>query len=213
MRYDTPVDNMTDREYLEFTTELFTGFDKILKSNGVVIYNINYGNENAELLFKTINEIIEKTPFTIGDVIVWKKTNALPNCHSNNKTTRIWEFVFIFCRDTEYNTFNSNKKAVGKHDTGQLTYENIFNFVEAKNNDGPCPFNKATYSSELCKKLLLMYAPKNAVVYDPFMGTGTTAIACYQLSLNYIGSEISAKQCEWANNRINEEMAQIRFEI
>lgn len=81
-------------------------------------------------------------------------------------------------------------------------YENIFNFIEAKNNDGPCPYNKATYSSELCHKLLDIYAMPNALVYDPFIGSGTTAVACKERGLNCIGSEISYQQCMWAENRL-----------
>lgn len=82
-------------------------------------------------------------------------------------------------------------------------YENIFNFVEAANNDGPCLLNKATYSSELCEKLLNIYCPPNGFVYDPFMGTGTTAVACEKMDLQWSGSEISVNQVEYANNRIN----------
>ena len=62
--------------------------------------------------------------------------------------------------------------------------------------------NQATYSSELCRQLLDIYALPNSTVYDPFMGTGTTAVACNQMNLNYIGSEISLKQCEYAKERI-----------
>lgn len=85
---------------------------------------------------------------------------------------------------------------------GQNIYENIFNFVVANNNDEVCPYNKATYSTDLCYKLLNMYAPQNAVVYDPFMGSGTTALACKNMDLNYIGSELSKNQVEWAENRL-----------
>ena len=87
-------------------------------------------------------------------------------------------------------------------ETGQPNYENIFNVVEAKNNDEVCPYNRATYSIELCEKLFRIYAPKDAVVYDPFMGSGTTAIACKKMGFDFIGSEISENQCEWAKNRI-----------
>lgn len=101
-------------------------------------------------------------------------------------------------------TFNCNKKVTSYRKTGQAAYENVYNFIEAKNNDGSCPYNKATYSSDLCEQLLKLYAPQNAVVYDPFMGSGTTAVACKKLGLNYIGSEISQNQCEWAEKRISE---------
>ena len=76
--------------------------------------------------------------------------------------------------------------------------------IESKNNDEVCPLNQATYSSDLCMKLLNIYASKDYLVYDPFMGTGTTAVACKQLGMNYIGSEISAQQCEWATSRLME---------
>lgn len=39
-------------------------------------------------------------------------------------------------------------------------------------------------------------------VYDPFMGTGTTAVACKELGFSCFGSEISEKQVEYANHRL-----------
>ena len=98
--------------------------------------------------------------------------------------------------------FTVIKKIVSHSKTNQSYYENIFNFIEADNNDEVCPFNKATYSTDLCRKLLKIYAPKNAIVYDPFMGSGTTALACKMMGLNYVGSEISSNQVDWAENRI-----------
>ena len=85
------------------------------------------------------------------------------------------------------------------------SYENIFNFIEAKNNDGSTKLNKATFSSELVCKLLDIYAKPNSLVYDSFMGTGTTAVACVKSGMNYVGSEISDKQCDYAEKRIEEE--------
>lgn len=203
LRYDTHVDNMTDAEYCKFTENLFNEFDRILATNGVVLYNLSYGNNNREGMFKAVNQIITQTPFTIADMICWKKKSALPNNCSPNKLTRIWESVFVFCRKSEDATFHCNKNVVSVRSTGQKSYNNIMNFIEARNNDEPCLYNKATYSSDLCIQLLKIYAPDNAVIYDPFMGTGTTALACRQLGLNYIGSEISHNQCEWAENRLN----------
>ena len=202
LRYDEHIDNMTDEEYCDFTERLFLEFDRILNFDGVVLYNLSYGNNNRDGMYKAVNTIITKTPFTIADVICWKKKTALPNNCSPNKLTRIWENVFVFCRKDEVDTFYCNKPVVGERKTGQKSYGNIFNYVEAKNNDGSCPYNKATYSSDLCKQLLSLYCPANGTVYDPFMGSGTTAVACKELGLSYIGSELSKNQCEWAENRL-----------
>ena len=204
LRYDVHVDNMTNDEYTNYTIKLFNEFDRVLTLNGCILYNISYGAENTEGMFKAVNGIITKTNFTIADVICWKKATAFPNSCSSNRLTRIWEFVFVFCRKNETKTFNCNKKVTSYRKTGQAAYENVYNFIEAKNNDGSCPYNKATYSSDLCEQLLTLYAPKNAVIYDPFMGSGTTAVACKKLGLSYIGSEISLNQCEWAKKRLSE---------
>ena len=208
VRYDVHVDNMTDDEYANYTVNLFNEFGRILNLNGCILYNISYGAENAECMFKAINAIITQTDFTIADVIVWKKATALPNSCSSNRLTRITEFVFVFCRKNEIKTFHCNKKVTSLRKTGQKAYENIYNFVEAKNNDGTCPYNKATYSTELCEKLLTLYAPEGGVVYDPFMGSGTTAIACKRLGLDCIGSEISANQVKFSKDRYIKEFGE-----
>lgn len=205
IRYDVHVDNMTDDEYNDFTVELFNNMDRILVENGVVLYNISYGSNNAEGMFKAINAVLCQTNFTIADVFSWKKTNALPNSVSSNKATRICEFIFVFCRKNEYLTFNCNKNVISTRGNGQKMYSTFYNFIEAKNNDGACPFNKATFSSELCEKLLSIYVThEDTLVYDPFMGTGTTAVACKKMGLNFIGSEISSNQVKWANDRLSE---------
>lgn len=203
VRYDTHVDNMTDEEYCDFTVELFEGFDRVLARDGSVLYNICYGAENTAGMFKAVNAVITRTDFTIADVIVWKKSNALPNSTSHNRLTRIWEFVFVFCRKDELKTFRCNKKVKSYRKTGQKAYENVFNYIEAKNNDESCPFNKATFSTDLCKKLLSLYAVGDKVtVYDPFMGSGTTAVACQELGYDCYGSEISENQVQWTTERL-----------
>lgn len=203
VRYDSFVDNYTDEEYCDFTADVFEGFDRILKADGCVLYNINYGAENTEGMFKAVNRILTDTAFTIADVIGWKKKTALPNSTSSNRLTRIFEFVFVFCRKDEIKTFKCNKQVKSYRKTGQAAYENMTNLVEAKNNDGACDLNKATFSSELVEKLLTMYATDtHTVVYDPFMGTGTTAIGCQTLGFDCYGSEISAAQVAYANKRV-----------
>jgi len=202
VRYDSFVDVMSNDDYIDFTRKRFLLFDKILKKDGVICYNISYGSENADCMFRTINDIIVNTVFTIADVIVWKKKSALPNSVSPNKLTRITEFVFVFVRKEDYQTFFCNKQVTSLRKSGQKAYENIFNFIEAPNNNGTCDLNKATYSKELCYKLIRLYCRDGGTVYDPFMGTGTTAVACKENGFHYIGSEISSKQCEYAENRI-----------
>lgn len=203
MRYDVFNDNMSEEEYIEWTIKLFKSFDRIVKKNGCVLYNISYSSTRRDMLFLTISAIVQNTNFSIADMIIWKKRTALPNNTSSNKLTRIVEPVFVFARKEDMDTFSCNKKVVSiRGRTGQKMYENVYNFIEAPNNDGVCKLNRATYSSELCEKLLNLYGKSGMTIYDPFMGTGTTAVACKRLGMNYIGSELSQGQTEFANNRI-----------
>ena len=102
----------------------------------------------------------------------------------------------MFVRKDEVNTYENNRRVKSVSEkTKQKYYEAIYNFVEAKNNDGKCPYN--------------IYTQDNWIVYDPFMGSGTTAVSCKKRNLNYIGSEISSQQVEYANQRIT----QLNYEI
>ena len=207
--------SQTDEEYVNWTKRKFKAFNKILKPNGVVLYNLSYGNSctqkndtSATQLFNLIHEIIQNTPFMVADVIIWKKKSALPNNTSRNKLTRICEFVFVFCRKSEYSTFTCNKKIVSRSSKNHNYYSNLFNFVEAKNNDGRNELNQATYSVELVEKLLSMYGIQeddNFLVFDPFSGTGTTAVACKKNGFDFIGCELSNEQCIYARKRLKGE--------
>jgi len=203
-RYDVFLDAKTPQEYIDWTVDLFNHYDRVLKPDGVVLYNISYSSEDSSTMWLVVADIISKTAFTTADCIVWKKTHAIPNNRSKNKLTRIIEYVFVFCRKTEIKTFNANKKVVSVIEkTGQKNFENVQNFIEAKNNDGSNELNKATFSTDFATKMLNMYAPENSLVYDSFMGVGTTAKACIQLGHSYVGSELSEKQIELFENEFN----------
>lgn len=212
-RYDICLDNMTDDEYRDWTMDIFNHFDKILSKNGVILYNVSYGNENPNVMWLMLGDIISRTNFMIADHIIWKKGSALPN-NVGNKLTRITENVFVICRKSEYKTFKINKKVKSvREDTKQKYYENTFNFIESRNNDGACKLNKATYSSDLCLQLLDLYANENTIVFDPFMGTGTTGVACEKFCQNdtmmCIGCELSADQIQFSKERL----AKVREDI
>lgn len=209
IRYDEFDDCRPNEEYIAWTNDIFNAFDKTLKPNGCILYNLSYSSENIALMWLTVASVMQNTPFTIADCIIWKKKSAAPNSESTNKLTRICEFVFVFCRKTELSTFNCYKEKGVQRPNGQQHYKNYFNFLEAPNNDEVCPIHKATYSTILCRKLMLLYSKEGDTIYDPFMGTGTTAIACIREKRNYVGSELSPRYIDWAEKRINREHQQL----
>ena len=205
-RYDVYTDWLSVDEYVNMTTKLFDCFDRIVKENGVVLYNFSYSIENPTLPYILVSELYARTNWCLADTIIWKKTSGLPFPANERRLSRNWEFIWVFVRKSDIDTFVCNKgvKSISEK-TGQKYYNIYYNFVDAKNNDGETRnINQATYSTELCEKLFNIYGKEGMIVYDPFMGTGTTAKACKNMNMFYIGSEISQAQCEYAENRLKE---------
>ena len=63
----------------------------------------------------------------------------------------------------------------------------------------------ATFPDRLPYDFIQCFCPPTGIVLDPFIGSGTTALAAIQLDRNYIGIDISKEYCELAQKRIREE--------
>lgn len=201
VKYDVWKDGMPNDDYIEWIVRLFCLFDEAMNKDGCILWNMNYGGENNELLPLVIADIIRRTNFTIADILVWKKDAARPNNVSPNKVTRICEFVFVFCRRSEYLTFKTNKKKVSEMPSGQPVYENVYNFFAAANGES-IELNHSTFSVEFVEELIRRYVCQGDRVLDPFSGTGTTMVACeaHGITGDYI--ELSESQCDYAKKRI-----------
>lgn len=188
------LDGLTEEQYIQTRIEEFIQFQRIIKDDGVILYNISYHNENPILPLLLITEVHKQTDLTVADMISWKKSHSIPFQTSPTKLSRIVEQVYVIVKKDKLHTFKTNKE-VSKinQKTGQKFYKGYNNLIEAKNNDGIICDLKASYSTELVSKLINIYFPKNSLIYDPFSGIGTTAIACKTEGLNYIGSEINEK--------------------
>ena len=212
MRYDEFVEDRNPEEYCQWSVDVFNAIDLVLKKNRIVLYNFGLGNDgHTEYTsydwFNTVKSVIDGTPFTVADVLVWKKRSALPNNTSPNKSTRICEPVIVFCRKDELMSFPSNKKIVNQFATGQNLYSPFYNIFEARNNDGSCELNKATFSTQFVDRLIDLYVPDEQrngwTVLDPFSGTGTTGISAIAHGMRYVGIELSKAQCEYAVSRLS----------
>lgn len=69
--------------------------------------------------------------------------------------------------------------------------------VSKEKTSHPCPVPVA-----LMERIILLTTNEGDTICDPFMGSGTTALACINTNRNYIGFEISKEYCEIAEDRI-----------
>jgi len=194
-------DDLTKSQYIDLRLAEFKEFDRIVKKKGVICYNLSYSHNFPSLPHHLIVEVEKETNLELADQITWKKQTAIPFQTSLRRLSRICEQVYVFCHeDVDYET---NKKVSKINDkTGQKFYSNYTNFVEARNNDGVETEVKATFSPEFVRKLINIYFPKESVIYDPFMGVGTTGVACLQVGRKFIGSEINEDFYKTARKRI-----------
>jgi site-specific DNA-methyltransferase (adenine-specific) len=198
------IDNLTSDDYLRVRTNEFKEFSRILKKRGVICYNLSYMHENPILPSLLVTKVHEETNLTLADVVYWKKSNSIPFQTSPNKLSRIVEPIYVFVHKENLSDFKANKEVSKTNEkTGQSFYKKYDNFIEAKNNDGFKSTLKAVYSIELIQKLINIYFPNGSVVYDPFMGSGTTALACLENNILYIGSEMKIEHFESSLERIS----------
>ena len=63
----------------------------------------------------------------------------------------------------------------------------------------------ATFPDKIPFDFIRCFCPKKGIVVDPFIGSGTTALAAIELERNYIGFDISKEYCELTKKRVREE--------
>lgn len=200
---DIVKDDQTEEEYIQWMVNIFKQYERILKDDGVVAFNLSYTTFAPSLPYMMINEIFNQTDFRIVDTLAWKKKSCVP-LTGKNRLSRICEFVYIFVKKDSISDFSDNKVVKTISDTGQKYFGAYYNFIETKNNDGKVKGHGATFSSDFAEFFIDLYSKPGDLVLDNFMGTGTTAIACINLNRNYIGSEIFPQYLEYGEDRIND---------
>ena len=123
------------------------------------------------------------------DVLTWHKTNPTPACNNN------------YLPDTEYIVFAREKgvKIYGTYQTKKKYYITPINTKDKK------LYNHPTVKPlEIIQNFIINSSLEGEIVLDPFMGSGTTAIACIKTNRNYIGFELLEEYCKIAEKRISE---------
>lgn len=124
-------------------------------------------------------------------VIVWDKVNPVPNITARGYQFS-YEFVIWWTRGTNW-TWNTEKQQM---DILRLTWSEA-------NSQRVHPAQKPV---KLLENLILRHSNLGDVVLDPFIGSGSTAVACKNLGRKYIGIDTSTKYCEIANQRLAQEI-------
>ncbi|MBT9169371.1 MAG: Modification methylase DpnIIB [Syntrophomonadaceae bacterium] len=177
-------DNVSLKELYQ---TIFPHLDKLLKNNGSVILftsqeGVGYAKDEAM-----------KNGLDMKCEMIWEKQNPLPQVRKKNYLCA-FECIVWLARWNEKKcdfTFNFGT---------QNEMKNIFRFPICQGNERTDhPTQKPI---ELMKKIVLIHSNEGDIILDPFLGSGTTAVASKQLGRKYIGIEVSKDYLDMAVKRL-----------
>lgn len=169
--------------------DLLTWIDEIprvIKHGGsIVIFNAwrNLG---------IIAERLEQSGFIVKDIIRWEKSNPMPR---NRDRRYIVDYEFAIWAVEKHGKWVFNRQS----DTYDRSEIRTPITSSSEKQLGSHPTQKPI---KLMEELLLRHSNENDVVLDPFMGSGSTGVACVNTNRDFIGIELDEKYFEIAKNRI-----------
>ena len=187
--YNTYVDDLPEDRYqiqqINFLNELF----RITKDGGSVMYNHKNRIRNGKQI--TPYEWILKTNWTLKQEIVWfNGSQNFDKCRFYPMTERIyWLSKGI---KTDF------KNTINQHDLIKDTPE------------GTDKEHKRAFPLTLAERFILCF-PDSKVVFDPYLGSGTTAIASYNNDKFFTGCELDKEYYDKAIQRIKNHVSQQRL--
>ena len=181
--YGSYIDDIPEQEYQEWQKKVIRELIRVLKKDGSIFYNHKPRIVNHRIIFP--NEWLSE--FNIRQMIIWNRKNS-PTLEP-----------IRFLPTTEYIYWITKEAKTPKFNREAMKYAEVWNITATPN-----PLHPAPFPEELVKRCILATTQNSDIVLDPFMGSGTTGVACQQLGRNFIGYEISPDYFKIAEKRIKE---------
>ena len=177
-------DNLPIDEFYKLHREIL---NELLRVSKIVFYNFQVVTGSKRAFFKLIGEFSDH----IKDIIVWDKVNGQPAMQSDVMNSQN-EIILILGDNPISRKFtNSNFKR------GEMS--NVWSIKRGRKISKK---HGATFPEELIDRIIKNFSKENDLIYDPFMGSGTTAKMAILNNRNWIGSEMSSEYCEIIKERI-----------
>jgi len=187
--YDKYNDDLPEDVYQLKQIEMLNELYRVTKEGGSLMYN--HKNRIRKGLQISPYEWLFKTNWTIKQEIVWF------NGSQNFDKIRFYpmtERIYWLSKGTKTNFTN----VINQHDLIKDTAE------------GTDKEHKRAFPLSLARKIIMCF-PDSKLIYDPYMGSGTTAEASLCENKSYLGSEISKNYIKKSQNRINNYLTQTKL--
>ena len=197
--------NLTLKQYLQLLENVMRETYRVLINGGRACINIaNVGRKHYIPLSDYIGRIMTDIGFNNRGQVIWDKAaSAGGSCAwgswksaSNPSLRDVHEYILIYSKGNLHR--KKGVDTIRKEDFLEWT-KSIWkmNTESAKRVKHPAPFPE-----ELPHRLINLYSFENDIILDPFMGSGTTAVAALKNKRRYIGYDVSEEYIKIANERI-----------
>ena len=199
-------DNMTLAAYLDLIKRVGTEVYRVLKPGGRFVVNVaNLGRKPYIPLHAYFYQIHAEIGFLPMGEIIWQKgRGANGSCAWGSwrsarapRLRDVHEYLLVFAKGS----YTRPEKGESNLSADEFTESTLSVWeilpVSAKKVGHPAPF-----PVELASRVIKLYSYVDDVVLDPFIGSGTTAIAAKKHGRHYVGFEISPDYCKLAEERI-----------
>lgn len=181
--YEDHGDNMPHDEYAAWQRECLREMLRVTKEDGAVFYNHKWRVQAG--LLQDRQDIVSEFP--VRQIIIWRRKGGIN--FNAGYFLPTYEVIYLLAKPK----FKLAPKA--------NAYGDVWEFGQEFKNPHPAPF-----PVELIERII---GSTNAqIVLDPFMGSGTTAIAAMNLGRDWIGIELSKKYCDMADERVKNHVVQ-----
>jgi site-specific DNA-methyltransferase (adenine-specific)/modification methylase len=133
----------------------------------------------------------------LKETFVWAKTNPPARGLDGHETICSNGFEYVFCFSNDKPETNKFTYANFNQKNGDYIRTSIISSVSQG-----YPGHNCVFPEHIPLFFIKNFSKEDALIYDPFMGSGTTAKAAHQLKRRWIGSEISSEYVELANKRL-----------
>lgn len=208
--------DLTLDEYRSLLRRVWSETYRVLVDGGRICVNVaNIGRKPYLPLNAWITTDLLELGFSMRGEIIWNKSaSAGSSCAwgswksaSNPVLRDVHEYIMVFNKGSFARKKHVNQQSTIERDQFLEWTKSVWNFAaeSAKRVQHPAPF-----PIELPMRAIQLYTFKNDVVLDPFMGSGTTAVAATRAGRNWIGYEISSKYANLVDSRILYELEKSR---
>lgn len=218
-----PYDNLRKYNGYSFDFEnVAKELYRITKQGGVVVWIVGdatiKGSETGTSFRQAL--YFKEVGFNLHDTMIWVKDGG-GAIGSNKCYTQNFEYMFVFSKgvpstinliyDKPNQSYGQDKSGVGRRKaTGEHKIEQRKESKEfsRRNNWWYIPPQKgvghpAVFPEQLAKDHILSWSNVGDVIFDPFMGSGTTAKMAMLNGRKFIGCEISQEYCDIIKDRLD----------